>query len=519
MNKTGKMLLKSTIIRCFILSLTTGFIFSACKEKSNEEKIKNNPLSAHQIMNSFAEEKKWSNFSVMGSIDEYNYVYKREENTYAQVDNINTYLGIIDLKGENNREVLLDGKTSQYLGSVNSIKKSADHTIVALLTMEKQNLESSTLILVSNPDSSLSVSHYKYKLREFKDKGFVLDNVQYKLNNITFWSSIYIGKDGMRIIGEIYDQDRSVLGKAEDIFVSASTTRMFVDKMIDKIISKELDVEANSILSSFTSIDDLVEEGAQNAMRFNGKYRHKTIKLKGIVLDVDEPWLSGYKYRVKMSRCTILTNDQSIFELNKGEVGYIIGICRNFDSNSYDISVEDGRAISGKYLAEWAGHSLRESGRVADIIKENNNYELYVLDTLENPFVDEVQKQDVEHEPAVDNQDSSKEDLSQSNSDTKNEERIIEGKGFIGKYPIEMSFHCVYNKISGKYNYEGHTNYMMIDGEIHDDGSFLFYEYNDKGERFGAFEGYADFNQQKLSGTWTLGEKKLKFELGNNEMQ
>lgn len=506
------MLLRSAMIRCFILFLTTGFIFSACKEKSNEEKIKKNPQSAYQIMDSFAKERSWNNFSIIGSIDEYNYVYKREEDTYAQVDGISTYLGIIDLKKESNREVLLSSEISQYLKLVNSITKSADHTLVALSTRENQNAESLTLILVSTPDSSLSVAHYKYKLREFKDKGFVLDNIRYKLNNITFWSSIYIGADGMRIIGDIYDQDGNVLGKAEDVLLSASSTKTFVDEIIDKIITKELEAEAYSILNGFISIDDLVEEGAQNAMRFNGKYRHKTIKLKGVVLDVDEPWLSGYKYRVKMSRCTILTNDQSIFELNKGEVGYIIGVCTNFDSNSYDISVEDGRAISGKYLAEWAGHSLRESGRVADIIKENNDYKLYVLDTLDNPFIDKEQKQNIKQEPVVDNQDSLKENLSQNDNVVENKEKILEGKGFIGQYPIEISFHCLGNEISGKYNYEGHTNYMTIDGEIHDDGSFLFYEYNDKGERFGAFEGHADFEQQKLSGTWKLGETQLKFE-------
>lgn len=509
------MLLRSIIIRCFILSFTAGFIFSSCKEKSNEEKIKKNPQSAYQIMDSFVKKRNWNKFSIIGSIDEYSYVYKREENTYAQVDAINTYLGIIDLKKETNREVLLNTKISQYLGLVNSITKSVDHTLVALSTRESQSAESSTLIIVSKPDSTLSVTCYKYKFREFKDKGFVLDNIQYKLNNVTFWSSIYIGTDGMRIIGDIYDQDGNVLGKAEDVFLSASSAKIFVDETIDKIVGKELDTEANSILNSFISIEDLIEEGAQNAMRFNGKYRHKTIRLKGIVLDVDEPWLSGYKYRVKMSQCTILTNDQSIFELNKGEVGYIIGICTNFDSNSYDISVENGRAISGEYLAEWAGHSLRESGRVADIIKKNNDYKLYTLDTLENPFIDKEKKQDVKQEPVVDNQGLLKENLSQSENNEENEERIIAGKGFIGKYPIEMSFHCSNNKISGKYNYEGHTNYMTIVGEIHEDDSFLFYEYNDKGERFGTFEGHADFDQQKLSGTWTLGESQMNFEIGN----
>lgn len=327
------------------------------------------------------------------------------------------------------------------------------------------------------------------------------------MNNIEFTSSIYIDEDGNKIFGDIFNEQGEFLGKVEDVFSTTQSTRNFVDKIKDEIIKKELKKEIISILEGFVSISDLAEEGAQNAMRFNDNYRHRTIKLKGTVLDVDEPWLSGYKYRVKMSGCIILTNDRSVLELNKGEIGYIIGTCTNFDSNSYNINVVDGRALAGTYLGRIAGESLRKSGRIDNIIRENDDYTLYLLGALENPFVDNEQKQ------SKSTQETLKDNLSQNDNNGQVIEKKIEGKGYIGKYLIEMSFHCLNNKISGWYKYESHTNYMTLKGEIKDDGDFTFSEYNDKGEKFGTFYGNANFERQKLSGIWINGETQLNFEV------
>ena len=92
----------------------------------------------------------------------------------------------------------------------------------------------------------------------------------------------------------------------------------------------------------------------------------------------------------------------------------------------------------------------------------------------------------------------------------------IRGKGYIGRYPIEMSIHCLKGNITGWYKYNGHTNYMTLKGEIEDNGDFTFSEYNEKEERFGTFTGNADFNQQKLSGIWMNRETHLNFEISSD---
>ena len=96
--------------------------------------------------------------------------------------------------------------------------------------------------------------------------------------------------------------------------------------------------------------------------------------------------------------------------------------------------------------------------------------------------------------------------------------KTIRGKGSIGKYQIEMSMHCLSGQISGWYKYKGHTNYMTIKGTITDNDYFNFVEYNDKGERFGTFTGYADFESQTLSGSFHKGSVELDFRISPYEM-
>ena len=421
---------KELVLRGSLFILFSISIFG-CKEATNEERIKNNPKSAYQIMNSFAKEKNWNKFSIVGSIDNYNYLYTREENIFAQVGGVNTYIGIIDLKNTNNKEVLLDNEISEYLKSVKTIKRSENNSIIALLSNGNKNSKNSTLVVSVKPDSSFCVAHYNYKFSDFYNNGIVLNNVKYRVNNISIISSIYIGKEGFQIVGNIFNEKGDLLGKSEDIFSSTLETKKFVDNVKDKIIERELIEEINSILEDFVSVSDLAEEGAQNAMRFNDKYRHKTIKLKGTVLDVDEPWLSGYKYRVTMNGCTILTDDRSIFELNKGEEGYIIGTCTNFDSNSYEITVVDGRAITGKYLGEWARHSLRESGRVDDLIKDNEDYTPYLLDTFENPFI-EKRKEDLNTKTSLD--ENFEQNFTDKGDDNNQDDRYSELKDLVDEW-------------------------------------------------------------------------------------
>lgn len=89
--------------------------------------------------------------------------------------------------------------------------------------------------------------------------------------------------------------------------------------------------------------------------------------------------------------------------------------------------------------------------------------------------------------------------------------KTIRGKGAIGKYPIEMSFHVLAGNITGWYKYEGHTNYMTIQGKIDDTKAFDFVEFNEDEEAFGRFVGDADFEKQTLTGTWKKDNSFLDF--------
>ena len=95
--------------------------------------------------------------------------------------------------------------------------------------------------------------------------------------------------------------------------------------------------------------------------------------------------------------------------------------------------------------------------------------------------------------------------------------QTIRGKGYIGKYPIEISMHCLKGEITGWYKYKGHTNYMTIKGRINEYNKFTFVEYNEKGERFGTFEGYADFQSQTLNGYFRKGGLELNFSTSDSE--
>ena len=95
--------------------------------------------------------------------------------------------------------------------------------------------------------------------------------------------------------------------------------------------------------------------------------------------------------------------------------------------------------------------------------------------------------------------------------------KTIRGQGYIGKYPIEISMHCLEGEITGWYKYKGHTNYMTIKGRINEYNNFTFVEYNEKGERFGTFEGYADFQSQTLNGYFRKGNMELDFSTSDSE--
>ena len=86
-----------------------------------------------------------------------------------------------------------------------------------------------------------------------------------------------------------------------------------------------------------------------------------------------------------MNKCDILTHDRSVLNLNKGDTGYIVGTCTNFDSNTYSITIKDGKVISFDDIKEYARKSLLNSGRVNHLLNNDIDYNVYV-ENIENPM-------------------------------------------------------------------------------------------------------------------------------------
>ena len=94
------------------------------------------------------------------------------------------------------------------------------------------------------------------------------------------------------------------------------------------------------------------------------------------------------------------------------------------------------------------------------------------------------------------------------------------GNGYIDKYPIYMSMHCVEGRIIGWYLYKNHTNYMTIEGERIDhpktmdlSGKFIFSEYDEYGKEHATFGGTAYWNENKLRGLFYKNAKELSFSI------
>lgn len=357
---------------CFLFIL----LMSACKEKTNEERIRESKVTPKELLNEIALKKQWQNVSIIAKVNEFNFIYKRE-------DNINTYLGEINLKNETYIECYLDSELKGFINDVNYAKKSSYSNIIALFNKYTNEGSPNTFVLLIKPDSTMSITHYNHHFAGFIKDGFTLENISVKIANMEMYSSADVTKNGIVLTGALYNANGQVCGDTEDLHLKEKV-KVFVDEKINRILDAEFNNEIENVLNDFIPVEDLVEIGSQNAMRFNDQYRNRTLRLKGKVNDIDEPWLSSYTYRVKMNNCDILTHDRSILNLNKGDIAYIAGICTNFDSNSYSITIKDGKVISFDDIKEYARQSLLNSGRVNHLLNDID-YNVYI-ENIENPM-------------------------------------------------------------------------------------------------------------------------------------
>lgn len=96
--------LRCSVLYCFLFTL----LVCACKEKTNEEKIREGKVSPEELINEIALKKQWRNISIIGQVDAFKFIYKRD-------DNVNTYLGEINLKNEAYSECYVDSELKGFI--------------------------------------------------------------------------------------------------------------------------------------------------------------------------------------------------------------------------------------------------------------------------------------------------------------------------------------------------------------------------------------------------------------------
>lgn len=92
---------------------------------------------------------------------------------------------------------------------------------------------------------------------------------------------------------------------------------------------------------------------------------------------------SRYKYRVKLDGCDVLTDNRSVLDLNKGDYVYIHGVCSDFNSNSYQLTVIDGFVLTEEYVGDFVRTMMNRTEDVLDErLKSIDDYNIYYEDAL-----------------------------------------------------------------------------------------------------------------------------------------
>lgn len=126
----------------------------------------------------------------------------------------------------------------------------------------------------------MSITHYEHEFAGFIKDGFTLKDIRVEIANMVMYSFANITKEGITPTGTLYNADGEICGDAKDI-QSEENVRDFINETINRILDVEFENEIENVFNSFQSIDDLVEIGSQNAMRFNDQYRNRTLMVKG----------------------------------------------------------------------------------------------------------------------------------------------------------------------------------------------------------------------------------------------
>lgn len=210
------------------------------------------------------------------------------------------------------------------------------------------------------------------------DKNLYVRDVKVKIDNIPMKALLCINELGINTL-ELRGLDGTLYGEGDDI----GDRKRLIDKIRKRIVNEIVEKGTYSFFEQIPNVEYYVNEGRGNAMRFNDKYRNNSIDVCGIVKDIDEPWGSRYKYRVKLKGCDILTDNRSVLNLNKGDYVYMRGICSNFDSNSYQLTMIDGFVLTNEFAEDFVRTMMNRTEEVLDDrLISIGDYNIYFEDAI-----------------------------------------------------------------------------------------------------------------------------------------
>lgn len=331
---------------------------------SKEEITESHVSSKDSLVEAFVKGKKWSNFQKLDDIGPDTILYKRND-----LDKY--FIGLYDLQGGWYGEFFISNSVMKffpktmklyriflqedYKTMVFQARGKDDDPLISCIYMHKDTIQSYSFFVgeIDNQRNSKS------------DRNVYVKNVKVKIDNIPMSAFLCINELGTDILelrdsygyGTIYEKKN---------ILSVEGRKQIVDKVRKRIVDKIVKNGIPSFFNQIPNVEYYTNEGRYNAMRFNDKYRNNRIDVSGVVQDIDEPWGSRYKYRVKLEGCDILTDNRSVLDLNKGDRVYMRGICSNFDSNSYQLTMIDGFVLTNEHAEDYVRTMMNRTGEVLD---------------------------------------------------------------------------------------------------------------------------------------------------------
>lgn len=362
-----------------VVSLLLNICLIGCSQKQKELVVTSNSVSQKDsLLNAFVKERKWQNFCKLDKIGLDTILYKR-------YDLNNNFVGLLDLKSGWVGEALIPNikfyPKTMYLYRV-FLKE--DNKIMVFKAQGKDN-DSLLSYFYMNKDTITAYVSFQGEIHKQRnhenDENVYVEDVKIKIDNIAMNAFVCVNESGVEVL-ELRGLDGVWYGNSRDI-VSMEDRKQLVDKIRKGIVDKIVKNGTYSFFNQIPNVEYYVNEGKHNAMRFNDKYRNNSIDVCGIVQDIDEPWGTRYKYRVKLDRCNILTDNRSVLNLNKGDYAYIRGVCSNFDSNSYQLTMVDGFILTNEHAENFVRTMMNRAEDVLDErLRSIGDYNIYYEDAL-----------------------------------------------------------------------------------------------------------------------------------------